>query len=69
MHIACSSADVATQVIHILNQHGISRGICWESASPFDTRVWVIVCAAMDPPVESAIRSDIASIAGAAVQE
>ena len=69
MQIACGTADVATQVIRVLNQHGVTRDVAWRGPDGLDTAIWVLVGAAIDPTVEAVIRRDIASLAGATVQD
>ena len=65
MRITCTSEDSASQVLDVLERHGITAGTWWEGHSPLDERMWIHVNAAMNPAVEVAIRCDIGSIAGA----
>ncbi len=69
MKIACIEKAACEQVRGVLQRHGITGGVWWEGDSPLDERIWVIVNAAIAPPVEVAIRRDIEAIAGATLQE
>ena len=69
MKITCIEAAICQQVLDLLHRHGVTHGIHWDGGSPVDERTWIIVHVAIDSTVEAAIRRDIGSIAGAAVQE
>ena len=67
MKIACTDGAVARQVIGVFIRHGITRSVHWEGGSPIDNRIWLAVNRRIDPSVETTIRCDIKSIAGATV--
>ena len=69
MKIACRTTEAATQIICILNRHGVTRGVSWEGGSPLDARMWISVWATLGPATEAAIRRDIASIGGTTYED
>ncbi len=69
MKVTCTSNDTASQVLVVLERHGISRGVSWEGPFVGDKTVWILVSATIDVAEEPTIRRDIESIAGASLQE
>ena len=68
MKIACSDVAACAPVLGVLQRHGVTRSVSWEGGMPLDARMWIVVNAALASDEEQAIRHDIDSIVGAAVQ-
>ena len=69
MKIACTTNDVAAQVVDVLRRLGITRGVYWEGGSPIDEQIWVFVNVDIEPAVKAAIQRDSEAIAGATFEE